>query len=72
MQPMMFTGPTAVEISDSSIIGSHCLTALERKSEPITVHQRVWKAGNSTDDGVTQARPVVTHTKKCHDLDYNP
>lgn len=42
MQPTMFTGPTAVEISDNSIVGYHCLTwALQLKSEQIIVHQCV-------------------------------
>lgn len=55
----------------NSIVGYHCLTALELKSEQITLHECVKKAGNSTDDGVTRAHPETTHNN-CHDLDYDP
>lgn len=67
MQPMVFTGPTASEISDNSVIGYHCLAALELKSEQISSSM----CQKSSDDGVTWSHPDTAHEDGRH-LDYNP
>lgn len=56
----MLSGQTAVEISDSSVVGYHCLTALELESGQITDHQCFWTALMVMSLGLALTPPVQT------------